>query len=374
MTAVLLGDLNMLRCFVGAGIPLVVAPSADDTTVLASRFATSARVTADFSDPEAAIADLEALARELHERPVLFYGNDRQLLAISRHRERLEPLYRFTMPPADVIEMLVDKKRFAQRADSLSLPVPQSSLDHACVDHVISHVPPPYVIKPTNHIGWFMRPQKAIIANTEDELVYWYDEVCRHTRDFIVQRWIPGGEEFIYSYHAYVDAKGHVLGEFVGKKIRTWPKEAGASTYIELVHEPRAIALGREVVAKLELIGPLKIDLKMHPETGELFVLEVNPRFNLWHHLGAVCGVNLPRIAYDDLTGVRVEPQSSYSTSVRWLAFPDDVRAFVRGYHPAGLGFFDWVQSLRGPKVYDVFDWPDPLPWAASILKELVRR
>ena len=36
---------------------------------------------------------------------------------------------------------------------------------------------------------------------------------------------------------------------------------------------------------------------------GRLHLLEVNPRFNLWHHPAAVAGVNLPALVHADLTG-----------------------------------------------------------------------
>ena len=39
--------------------------------------------------------------------------------------------------------------------------------------------------------------------------------------------------------------------------------------------------------------------------------MEVNPRLFQWHGLAAACGVDLPLIAYRDLTGERVEPVSA---------------------------------------------------------------
>jgi D-aspartate ligase len=380
MTAVLLGDLNMLRCFVGADIPTVIAVSDSDATVLSSRFARSYRMIAGFDDPERAIADLEDIARDLPDRPVLFYGNDRQLLAISRHRDRLARTYRFTMPPPELVEVLVDKARFAERAEALGLPVPVTvaASEVTGVDELLARVRLPCVLKPTSHIGWFTHralhadgPRKALIATTADQLRARYTEVARCTPDFLIQEYIPGGEDLIYSFHAYVDAAGTTLARFAGKKIRTFPREAGVSTYLGLVKEPRVLALGDAAVARLGLVGPLKIDLKMHAETGELYILEVNPRFNLWHYLGAASGINLPRIAYADLTGVPHEaPPTEYATDIHWLSFSDDLRSFLRSYHPAGeLGWLGWLGSLRGRKVYDVFAWSDPLPWAASLLE-----
>ena len=58
--------------------------------------------------------------------------------------------------------------------------------------------------------------------------------------------------------------------------------------------------LGRELVAKLNFSGVAKFDFKRAPDGG-LHLLEVNPRYNLWHYVGAVAGVNLPALVYGDL-------------------------------------------------------------------------
>ena len=64
----------------------------------------------------------------------------------------------------------------------------------------------------------------------------------------------------------------------------------------------------------------MKIDFKRDPRTGSFYVLELNPRFNLWNHLGAACGVNLMRIAHDYLEGSRGPLECTYRTGVRWLS------------------------------------------------------
>ena len=114
----------------------------------------------------------------------------------------------------------------------------------------------------------------------------------------------------------------------------------------------------------------MKIDLKRHAGTGRLVLLEVHPRFNLWHRLGAASGVNLPLIAWRDLSGTPPEPTASYRTGVRWVSFGDDARTFVRDYAPAGdLSWRQWLGSLTGPKLFDVFDWDDPSPLAVHLIR-----
>jgi len=46
--------------------------------------------------------------------------------------------------------------------------------------------------------------------------------------------------------------------------------------------------------------------------------MEVNPRLWQWHGLAAACGVDLPRIAYEDLVGERPAPASMNGRRRRW--------------------------------------------------------
>src|SRR5262249_30851581 len=190
--------------------------------------------------------------------------------------------------------------------------------------------------------------------------------------DFVIQEFIPGGEEQVYSFHAYLDGARRSLGHYVGRKIRTYPRSAGVSTYLELVDEPDLVRVGFDVIDRLGLVGVGQLDFKRHPRTGAFYLLEVTPRYSLWNHLGAASGVNLPLLAYLDLTGKPAAPAPRAKTGVRWLSLADDARTFVRDYAPAGeLSLPGWLGSLRGPKGYDVFAWDDASPFVLDVARAL---
>jgi predicted ATP-grasp superfamily ATP-dependent carboligase len=313
---------------------------------------------------------------------VLYYGDDATLLLISRHRALLEPRFRLNLPEPELIETLVDKTRFAAMAQSLELPAPRTMISRevqAARDVVVS-LRGPWIVKPHCHVGWQAargagKPFKALRADDERELSRVLDQVRSFSSDFVVQELIPGGEEQIYSFHAYVDAERRPLGHFVGRKIRTYPMSAGVSTFIELVDEPELSRVGLDVIERVGLVGIAKLDFKRDLRTGRFHLLEINPRYNLWHHLGSACGVNLPLIAYRDLTGQKVEPETRYKTGVRWLSFGNDARAFARDYAPAGeLSWVDWVRSFRGPMIYELFDWDDASPFVMNLMRGLRQR
>jgi predicted ATP-grasp superfamily ATP-dependent carboligase len=379
---VLHGDLNMLRCFAGAGVRAVVLSSDPDAPSFFSRHCAQRRILPDpGAEPEAAIAALRELGKLLPGRPVLFYGDDAMLLLVSRHREELRARFRFALPEAERVEALVDKRRFAALAQELDLPAPRTLVSSSSgaedAAQIAALLPPPVILKPFCHVGWRTSqavlglgegPVKALYAGDAGALTRMLDRIASFSTEFIVQEYIPGGEEQVYSFHAYLDARRRPLGHYVGRKIRTYPRRAGVSTYLELVDAPDLARLGFEVLERLGLTGIVKLDFKRDPRTGRFYLLEVNPRFSLWNHLGAASGVNLPLLAYRDLAGLPAEPAAPAKVGVRWLAFADDARTFVRSFAPAGeLSVGGWLASLRGPKVYDVFAWDDVSPFLMNL-------
>jgi predicted ATP-grasp superfamily ATP-dependent carboligase len=124
--AVVSGDLNLLRCLIGRGIPVTVVASDPREPTLRSRHSERTFLIAPPSNPERAVSDLEKLADRFVDKPVFYYGNDATLLMVSRARERLAKHYRFSLPPRELVEALVDKARFAELARKRNLRVPAS--------------------------------------------------------------------------------------------------------------------------------------------------------------------------------------------------------------------------------------------------------
>ena len=83
---------------------------------------------------------------------------------------------------------------------------------------------------------------------------------------------------------------------------------------------------GRAIVERLSLTGVAKLDFKRDPR-GDLRLLEINPRFNLWHHAGAIAGVNIPALVYADLVGIPRPPVAPARAGVRWCRMWKDLPA-----------------------------------------------
>jgi D-aspartate ligase len=371
--ACVLGEIDLVQALAHARIRCAVAASRDEPARYSRHTAIVLPRVDPWRKPEAAAESLLAFARTRPEPPVLFYDADWDLLLVSRLRDRLAEGMRFVVPEPDLVEDLVDKSRFQALADRVGLPVPKAvrlSGDDPPPDDVDLRFP--VVLKPLtrHHDTW--RPLargKAFEAADADTLRAFWDRFAGTDLEVLVQEVVPGPETSIESYHVYVDRDGEFAGEFTGRKLRTWPEQFGYSTALEITRSGDVRELGRELVRRLGFQGVAKFDFKRDPGGG-LKLLEVNPRFNLWHHPGALAGVNIPALVYADLTGHARPQVSEARAGVRWCSFAHDWQAA----RAAGIGPLRWLRWALACEAKSGFARNDPLPLPRALAWRLGQR
>jgi predicted ATP-grasp superfamily ATP-dependent carboligase len=378
--ACVVGDLSIVRALGRRGIPVALAAPRGSTPSL-SRYCRTLISTPSFVDePDGAVDALIEWARAQTPKPVVFYQGDHDLLALSRHRDRLAPHLHCVLPRRRLVEDLVDKLRFAALAERLSLDVPRTqvlerNMNLGRVCETWEHFP--CVLKPTLRLHWFGSELQARAAGTQKALRVENRAALRellplieaHETSLVLQAAIEGGEDRIVSYHAYVRPSGEVVAEFTGRKVRTSPRRYGVSTCVEITDDARLKRLGRELMQRLEFSGVLKVDFKYDERDRKHYVLEVNPRYNLWHHPATLAGTCVPELVYNDCVDPGAPlPQPKFRPGVRWVTLRDDYHAF-REYRAAGeLSAMSWLFDLATAEVNEDFRFSDPLPGLAQLL------
>jgi predicted ATP-grasp superfamily ATP-dependent carboligase len=304
------------------------------------------------------------------EPPVLFYQDDRALLLASRHRDQLRQAFRYVIPDQQLVEQLVDKQQFQKLAEKLKLPVPKAVSADPSRELPPSGVAFPVIVKPLTRRNDLWNPVggggKAVRYDTPEALRAAWPMLAGMGARVLVQELIPGPESQIESYHVYVDDKGDVVADFTGRKIRTYPVAYGDSTALEITDAWDVTELGRKVVKTLRLKGVAKLDFKRAPD-GQLLLLEINPRFTLWNHLGAVAGVNIPALVYGDLTGRPRPTAAPVRAGVQWCKVWSDQAAARAG----GMSLLRWLPWALGCEAKSAFAWDDPMPLIRAALWRL---
>ena len=368
--ACVLGEIDLVRALALGGIRSAVVAQPGSL----ARYSRDAAIAFEWVDawkhPDALVERLLQFGRAQSERPVLYYDGDSDLLVVSRFRAELSEAFRFVVPDAELVEVLVDKARFQALAEERGLPVPPaqrlSTADGAAGDIGVRF---PVVVKPLTrqHETWKpVAATKALHAEDARALTAELARLAPNVPAVLVQEVIPGPESLIESYHAYIDTAGEIVGEFTGRKLRTHPRPYGYSTALTITRSEEVAALGREIASRLGLQGVAKFDFKRTPD-GTLRLLEINPRFNLWHHPAALAGVNLPALVYGDLVGLPRRARAEVRPGVRWCSPAHDLEAALS----AGMSPARWLGWALTCEAKSGFAWDDPLPLARGALWRL---
>jgi D-aspartate ligase len=372
--SVVMGDIDLVRALGLAGITSAYVGPPDASARFSRHVSTVVRWTDAWSGQDALVARLLDLARTEPGPLILYPQTDAALLLVSRRREELGAAFRFVLAEAELIEQLVDKGRFHQLAARLGLPVPPSVSLRAEPGTAAPslELPFPVLVKPVTRAGdWNATggQGKALEVRGEQDWATLWERCSARGMHVIVQRLVPGPETAIESYHAYVDAAGSVAGEFTGRKIRTFPPRFGFSTAVEITDLPDVAELGRDVLARLGLTGVAKVDFK-RDAGGALHLLEVNPRYTLWHYPAALSGVNIPALVHADLSGLARPAGRRATRSVAWCQPLSDLRAA----RAQGMSALAWLRWARRCQALSGLSRDDPLPFVRGAVWHAVWR
>jgi predicted ATP-grasp superfamily ATP-dependent carboligase len=350
-----MADIDVVQALGLAGIECLAVSGARDATRYSRHTVRWLPPIDHAAHPEQLAALLRLLAQGEPQPPVLHVDTDDALLTVSRVRAALDGAFRLVLPTAELVEDLLDKARFVDLAALLGLPLPPTVVLRAedpGGPPDLGELRPPYLVKATTKRGLHRLGDAAKALRLDDAEALEARRVQARERgvDLLVQELVPGPETSIESYHAYVDRQGRVLGEFTGAKLRTWPQAFGHSTLLVTTDARGSAAdvraAGRTLVAALQLTGLVKVDYKRDPD-GRLWLLEVNPRSTLWHHLGAVAGVNLSGIAHADASDAPLPAAAEARPGIVWCDPMLDLHAVL----DRDLTPWRWLREVAGADV-----------------------
>lgn len=324
------------------------------------------------------LACLEGLARRFAQRPMLVPMQDDAVLFVSRHREQLAAGYRFALAPVEIIEGLVSKDGMEALADRAGVEQPGgwAPRDEGELVGAIAEMRFPVLIKPVLSRTWNtpqMRAQvggKVVPVAGPEALLPTWSRLRALGPEVVIQEEIPGADDRLVYYVGYFDERSRPLASFTGTKLRLLPAHYGSASVARSDRYDAIIELSEAFMRAIGYRGHVGIEYKIDPRDGRPKLIEVNARFGLWDGLGARCGIDFARIAYDDVTGRRAgsaPPLREFTTGVRWICMERDLWAFLHVREEGSLRLGAWLRELlAGPRQWAYWAADDPLPFAYS--------
>jgi predicted ATP-grasp superfamily ATP-dependent carboligase len=291
-----------------------------------SRYAIPRRIPDPERDEHGFAAALRALGDELGGGVPILPARDEDLNALARARPELGGRFLYPFPSWEILGPIQEKRFQVQRATELGLATPSTVDDPADVERF------PVLVKPSRPAGFRARfRRQALVCATRRELERAFE--AARAFDPLVQELIPGPDRLLFTLGAYIDEAGSPpLAVFCGRKLRQSPSAIGTCRVGEARWNDTVVEQGVRLLRELSFTGIAQVEFKYDRRDGKFKFIEINPRLWQWHENAAVCGVDFPWIAYQDLTAGEKSAITSRGSGKRWgLTFYTNLApAFVR--------------------------------------------
>lgn len=371
--AVILGSnyyigLSIIRCLGKEGIHTVAMDYSKENTYGAqSKYLSEQLIVPHYKKEETKLVEFMVdYAKKEASKPVLFPSGDPYVEFIDRNFDQLKPFYLFPMDKKGKWTDAMMKDTLEKLAVKYDMPIPPSVElnDEKLTEKVVEIVGYPCILKPTESTMFVAKFRvKNFILNNEAELLKYKQIIQESKLDGVVQRIIPGFDDHMYTYDAYLNKDSEVTHWMTCQKHRQFPINYGASVYTEQRLVPELHEVSKKFFKEIGYKGFGEIEFKKDANTGRFYMIEINTRTTNLNHLLYKAGINFPLLAYREMVGEKIVPENkTYDTKIHFRYLYEDLLA-IREYVRAGqLTRSSIFMSLFRKKAPAIFSFDDMKP------------
>lgn len=340
----------------------------------ASRFLRERRWCTDPSEDENAfINDLLEIDAEWNGS-ALIPTDDGTLVAISRHRQRLEARFRVVCEPWETVVNLIEKDRTYAIAERHGIPCPRLRLvsNEEETLQFAAQIGYPCLLKPcVGHLFFKRHRQKMLMVKSEAELREHLKTILSCGEKIMLCEYIPGGDSCGINYNSFALA-GEPVAEFTAAKVRNRPTLIGFPTVVRSAAIPDVKELGRAMLRALKLNDFSCMEFKRDPRDGVCKLMEVNARHNYSGALAHACGINFPLLSFERAMGQPLPAMPAQpSRDMFWIDEERDLRHMLASLTRGKSAAFSALNPYRAPKVFAVSRKDDLAP-SLALMKSSV--
>lgn len=383
--AVILGcnyyiGLSTIRCLGKEGIHTVAVDyNENDRYGAASKYCSEQLIAPYYQEnKEEFIQYLIDYAKKQEKKPVLIPCHDNYVEIMDEYCEELKPYYLFAQTQKGLATIVMDKEKLHALAKEYGVKVPETVrvTEDDYTTQVEKRIGFPCIVKPTDSprfVATFRK--KLFIVNNVTELVEAVEKAHEKNLEVIIQRIIPGFDDHMYTFDAYLNQDSKVVHWTTCQKHRQYPINFGASVYTEQRYVKELYDIGAKFLEEIGYKGFGEIEFKKDENTGEYYLIEINARITNFNNLLYKVGLNFPYITYRELTGNPIEPYAITHDTKRvfWYVYEDLLA--MKGYLKTNqLTKTQIIQSLFKKKAYAIWDITDLKPVYLFMKKILAKK
>ncbi|QED46080.1 carboxylate--amine ligase [Cytobacillus dafuensis] len=377
--AVILGcnyyiGLSAIRCLGVHGIHTVAVDYSSEHNYAADSKYCSERLSAPHykNEKDDFVQFLIDYAKRQSVPPVLIPCHDSYVEVIDQHLEELKEYYLITQTEQGLWTNIMNKEILNEIAKEKGVLIPETVRveEENFIEKIEENIKYPCIVKPTDSpafVAIFRR--KVFKVQNREELEAAIKKANDAGLEVIVQRIIPGFDDHMYTFDAYLNQESKVTHWVSCQKYRQFPINFGASVYTVQKYVPELYEIGAKFLEDIHYKGFAEIEFKKDAETGKFYLIEINARITTLNNMLNKVGVNFPYITYLELTKQEIGTKAiEHDTNIAFCYAYEDILA-IKDYMKTGqLSIPQIIPTLFKKKTYAIWDWNDPKP-AISFLK-----
>lgn len=372
------GGVGAIRTLGRCGVPVYAMVEDRFTPAALSRRLAGRFVcpTSGLEEPAALVDALLRVGEAIGRRAVAVPTDDEAAVLLAEHADRLGRYFLLPPVPADLPRELASKAGLHRLCGEYGVPTPRAAAPagHDALLALAREWGYPLILK--NLEAWTRLRAPVVGATTlvrdEAELLAAVPPAgASSVPSVLVQEYLPPESSQDWFTHLYCPADGAAHLVFTGRKLRSWPPQAGVTTRACALPNPELADAASEFCRKLDYRGAADLDWRLDVRDGHYKLLDFNPRtgaqFRVFENER---GVDVVRAMHLDLTGrpIPMAPQREPRTFVvGQLDLPSALCAAWRERRlPPGL-LLGELLSRDVERAWLCRD--DPLPAAAEVFR-----
>lgn len=283
--------------------------------------------------------------------------SDFSSMFLSRNKEKLQPLVKFVLPDIDVFETGYDKNALMALCAKKGYPHPQTINDVKSLEGLdIVGLKYPLLIKPNHTCGG----RGMTLVKNSEELKTKFDNVYKQYGDCHLQEYIPQGGAQV-EVQLYINEQKELVESSVIYKYRWYPENGGSSCCATAVKNDKVVDMCYRLLKDIGWVGFADFDTIEDPRTGELLVMELNPRVPACVKAVVASGTDWPNIIVSEYLGL---PYSKKEIKQGVLLKHLGMETLWFFYSKNRFKTKPSLFKILGKNVYfQDLDWRDPMPF-----------
>lgn len=245
---------------------------------------------------------------------------DAEASFLSLNANELHKVFKFKMPTYENFMKGYDKNQLMSLCREKGYPHPLTiDLSETAYDDAskFESFPYPGILKP----NWTTGGRGMCIINSCEDLVKTYPRIKAEYGECHLQQFIRAGGRQV-KLQLYVNEEGELLYSSVMEKVRWYPLKGGSSCCSVSVRKPEMVEICHKILKDIHWIGFADFDTIGNPDSGELLIMEINPRLPACIGAAVFAGIDWGNIIVDDYLG---KPHKQYyfkdGVALRHLGF-----------------------------------------------------